>query len=97
MGGTWNDAAHQSRTTAHEPWFEAIGSETFTASAVQSVEDLIEAEHSRATWARTRMGARAYEFDADLRAVLAPYANDGRVEFGVQSSLKWGRPISQLR
>ena len=97
MGGTWNDAAHQSRTTAHEPWFETIGTETFTASVVQSVEDLIDAEHSRAMWARSKMGTRADEFDADLRTVLAPYANDGKVEFGVRSSLKWGRPKSQRR
>jgi SAM-dependent methyltransferase len=97
MGGTWNDAAHRSRSTAHEPWFETMGTETFTASVVQSVEDLIDAEHSRATWARSKMGARADEFDADLRAVLAPYAHDGKVEFGVQSSLKWGRPNSQSR
>jgi len=97
MGGTWNDAAHQSRTTAHEPWFETIGTATFTASVVQPVEDLIDAEHSRATWARSKMGARADEFDADLRAVPSPFANDGKVEFDVRSSLKWGRPKSQRR
>ena len=78
MGGTWNDAAHQSRTTAHEPWFETIGTATFTASVVQSVEDLIDAEHSRATWARSKMGARADEIDADLRAVLPHLQTTGK-------------------
>jgi SAM-dependent methyltransferase len=97
MGGVWNDAAHRTLVTAHEPWFDVAGQETFTAPVVQSVDDLIEAEHSRATWARAKMGARAADFDADLRAVLAPYVQDGAVAFEVQSRLAWGRPRATAR
>ena len=59
----------------------------------QKIQDLIEAEHSRATWARARMGAESAEaFDADLRAVLEPAATAGEVEYVVRSTITWGRP-----
>ena len=59
----------------------------------QNIEDLIVAEHSRATWARARMGAdAAAAFDADLRAVLEPAATAAEVVYVVRSTLRWGRP-----
>lgn len=91
MGDVWNGAAHRGRVTAHEPWFEEIGRESFCDQATATIENLIEAEHSRATWARSKMGGRAIAFDADLRGVLAPHAIRGEVTFGIQSVLKWGR------
>ena len=97
MGDVWNGPAHRARVAAHEPWFEEKGRETFSAPATRSMEDLIEAEHSRATWARSKMGERAADFDADLRAVLAPHATDGMLAFGVRSNLTWGRPRSASR
>jgi hypothetical protein len=36
------------------------------------------------------MGALAGAFDADLRAVLAPWVVAGVVEYGVQTRLAWG-------
>lgn len=92
MGGVWNGQEHRRRIEAHEPWFDVLGRQTFTASVTQSVDELIEAEHSRATWTRAKMGDCAPAFDADLRAVLAPYAREGRVTFGISSALVWGRP-----
>ena len=92
MGDVWNAPAHRARTTAHEPWFEELGRETFCARVTDTIENLIDAEHSRATWARSKMGERAIDFDAELRAVLTPHATRGEVTFGVRSILKWGRP-----
>lgn len=97
LGGVWDGPAHRALVSAHEPWFEAFGAETFTALAEQAVEDLIEAEHSRATWARSKMGERAGAFDADLRRVLEPYAQGGMVSFEVSTRLTWGRPLAQPR
>jgi len=97
VGDVWNGPSHRARVAAHEPWFEEKGRETFSAPATQSVEDLIEAEHSRATWSRSKMGERAARFDADLRAVLAPHATDDMVAFGVRSTLTWGRPRATSR
>ncbi len=97
LGDVWNGAGHQARVSAHEPWFEVEGRETFTARVEQTVEDLIAGEHSRATWTRARMGALADQFDAELRRALAPYAENGRVTFDVQSRMAWGRPRTSAR
>ena len=94
LGGVWNDAAHRNRMTRHEPWFDVTGREVFSAPVVQPIEDLVDAEHSRATWTRARMGERASAFDADLRAVVAPFAVEGTVSFDVRSTMVWGRPRS---
>ena len=97
LGGVWNGPAHQALMSAHEPWFERVGVETFTAQVEQAVDDLIEAEHSRASWARAKMGDLAGAFDAELRGVLEPHAQAGRVRFEVRTQLSWGRPMAQPR
>ena len=97
LGGVWNGPAHQALMSAHEPWFERVGVETFTAQVEQAVDDLIEAEHSRASWARAKMGDLAGAFDAELRGVLEPHAQAGRVSFEVRTQLSWGRPMAQPR
>ncbi len=92
MGGAWNGPAHQALMHAHDPWFDVQGEETFTAQVRQSVEDLISCEHSRATFTRATMGDLAEAFDADLRAALAPWVEDGAVSYAVTSRLVWGWP-----
>lgn len=47
---------------------------------------------SSPTWARSKMGDRAAEFDADLMRVLSPWIVAGKVEFETQTELTWGRP-----
>ena len=97
LGGVWNGPTHQALMSAHEPWFERVGVKTFTAQVEQAVDDLIEAEHSRASWARAKMGDLAGAFDAELRGVLEPHAQAGRVSFEVRSQLTWGRPLARPR
>lgn len=98
LGGTWNGEAHRNLVAAHDSWFDVAGRETFSATVRQPVEELVAGEHSRATWSRARMGRdRADAFDADLRAALAPWADDGCVSFEVRSTLVWGRPRSSPR
>ncbi|MDO8801437.1 trans-aconitate 2-methyltransferase [Phenylobacterium sp.] len=94
LGGQWNDPGHTARVTGHQPWFDLVATEVFTAPIVRSVDDLIEAEHSRATWSRTKLGPLADAFGADLRAVVAPYVTDGKVAFEISSTLWWGTPRS---
>jgi len=94
LGRTWNDPAHQALVHAHDAWFDVEGEESFTASVRQPAEALIAGEHSRATWSLARLGpALAAAFDADLRAALAPWADDaGCVTYEVRSRIVWGRP-----
>lgn len=97
LGGQWNDPGHTARVTGHQPWFDLAATEVFTAPITQAVDDLIEAEHSRATWSRAKMGPLAKAFGADLRAVVAPYATDGKVTFEISSTLWWGTPRATPR
>lgn len=92
LGGAEADEVYRRRMTAHEPWFDVAGAETFDASVTQPVEHLIAAQHSRATWARSAMGRDADLFDDELRKALNPYAVDGEVDFTLRSRAVWGRP-----
>jgi SAM-dependent methyltransferase len=90
LGARWNDEAYQARATAHEAWIDVHGRETFAREVHHRIDDLIVAEHSRATWARRRMGALAEAFDADLRSALTPWATDGVVSYLMETRLVWG-------
>lgn len=96
LGDTWNGTAHRERMARHDPWFDVQAREAFTVQVRQPLETLIACQHSRATWARSKMGPLAEAFDADLRAALAPWAEDGAVSFEMRSSLVWGRPRAAI-
>lgn len=91
-GRTWDDTAHKALVSAHLPWIDIHGEETFTHTVRQPLDHFIEAQHSRATWARSRMGAEADVFDAEVRAALEPFAADGALSFTVAVRLVWGAP-----
>ena len=91
-GRTWDDTAHKALVSAHLPWVDIDGEEVFAHTVQQPLDHFIEAQHSRATWARSRMGAEADVFDAELRAALQPFAVDGAVSFTVAVRLAWGAP-----
>ena len=93
LGDTWNSPAHKDRMSRHAPWFDVQGHETFTAQVRQPLETLIACQHSRATWARAKMGDLAEVFDADLRTALAPWTEDGNIAFEMESRLVWGRAL----
>lgn len=97
MGGRWDDDGYRARMSAHEPWLDIQGRDVLLHEVRQRIDDLIETEHSRATWARRRMGALAEPFDADLRAALAPWAEDGMVTYSVETRLMWGSPRAEVR
>lgn len=96
LGGAWNGEAHRALTTAHLKWVDIEGTRSFTAQVRQPVEDLLACQHSRATWARRRMGHLAEAFDHELRGALAPWAVDGCLEFDVETRLAWGWPRRDL-
>jgi len=61
---------------------------------MQSVDDYLGCQHSRATWSEDYMGAAmAAEFDAKMRALLAPHASSGMLRYEVRSRLEWGKPL----
>ncbi|MFO1012765.1 MAG: methyltransferase domain-containing protein [Caulobacteraceae bacterium] len=77
----------------HEPWMDILGREVITHTVRQSAADFAAAQHARATWTRSRMGADlAAAFDEDLSKRLKPHEKDGLVSFEVTCTLLWGRP-----
>lgn len=71
---------------------EKLGSAYFTSRFTQSVEDFIKCQHSRDTWAYSRLGrSRTAAFDAELATLLAPHASDGRLTYTVRTLVTWGR------
>lgn len=98
LGGVWNSPAFVAAARGHEAWIDIEGREEVWGETRMAVEDLIDGEHSRATWTRAKLGPeRATAFDADLRATLTPYAEDGAVAFRTRTRLLWGRPRREPR
>jgi hypothetical protein len=59
----------------------------------QSVDNYIESWHSRNGFSRERMSASsALEFDTQVREIVMPYAQAGRLRYEVQVELAWGIP-----
>lgn len=61
----------------------------------QSVDAYIESIHSRNGFSRARMTrAAADEFDAAVRAVVAPFAQDDELHMQVVGTVIWGTPLA---
>jgi len=59
----------------------------------QSVEAYIESLHSRNGFSRARMTQEASDaFDAAVRAVVVPFAQDGNLHMRVVGTVVWGKP-----
>jgi SAM-dependent methyltransferase len=68
-GAAWRDPANE--PPPYLKWMKVQGRETFEGAVRQPLDDLIEAEHPRATWSRAVMGAAAAsQFDSDLRGLV---------------------------
>jgi SAM-dependent methyltransferase len=95
LGHIPSEAGFAAAVRSYEAWMQVEGKESFTYVFVQEVEDFITCQHSRETWARSKLGPElARAFDEELRALLEPRAKHGRLTFPVTSTLVWGRPLS---
>lgn len=66
------------------------GSEYFTTPVEQSVEDFIKCQHSRDTWAYSKLGSRTEAFDAGLAEILEGHSTSGRLSYTVRTLVTWG-------
>ncbi|MGH7781199.1 MAG: class I SAM-dependent methyltransferase [Candidatus Binataceae bacterium] len=75
------------------PAFQPAGHKvTAPSQIVQSVEDYLRCQHSRASWSENHLGAEASrEFDARMAELLNPHAVNGMLKFAVQTRIEWGR------
>jgi SAM-dependent methyltransferase len=98
LGGRWNSPEFLAVARRHESWIDIEGRESFRTDCRMRLDALIDGEHSRATWARAKIGrSAAAQFDADLAAALAPHGDDGWLEFRSRTELVWGRPRTESR
>jgi len=93
----YDPAGFLAEGTRHEAWMDIAGRETFAHSCSQPLEDFVLGNHSRATWSRAAMGELAAEFDAELTALMQPFATDGMLELRMVSELSWGSPRTTPR
>lgn len=67
------------------------GREDFiSAPFEQSVSEFILCQHSRDTFAPSKLGPRLTAFDAELEEILRPHATAGRLTYRVRTKLVWG-------
>jgi hypothetical protein len=64
----------------------AVVSEPIT----QTVRAFIACQHSRDTFAPSKLGTRMKQFDAELAIILEPYVRDDCVTYSVRTNLTWG-------
>lgn len=74
--------------------FAPIGSrQTKPVRFTQSVDEYIESFHARNGLSRDRMQAdQAAAFDADMRDLVTPFAENGRITLQVVNTVTWGKP-----
>lgn len=95
-GGTWRNPVRTA--PAHLDWIDVQSRESFSSEVDQTVDGLIETEHSRATWSRAAMGTEAASaFDGELRGILQPHAVAGRIRYRVDAALVVCLPRSEPR
>lgn len=75
-------------------WFTREGDQaTPPVPFAQSIDDYLDSLHSLSRLARVRMGAaQAAAFDAEVRALVAPYLEDGMIVMEVAGRVTWGKP-----
>ena len=77
----------------HEAWIDVAGHARFRSRHRQTVESFIACSHSRVSWNRPAMGQALLDaFDADLDALMRPFATEGMLEVAVVTDLTWGAP-----
>jgi SAM-dependent methyltransferase len=67
---------------------------TKPVSFTQRLEEYVESFHGRASFSRERMApGQAAAFDAEVRALVAPFCREGVVELQVEVEVVWGKPL----
>jgi SAM-dependent methyltransferase len=56
----------------------------------QKLGDFILCQHSRDTFAPSKLGARIRQFDAELESILRPFAVEDRLSYQVRTNMTWG-------
>lgn len=75
----------------YQSYLHVEGAEFFISDPItQSVSDVIRCQHSRDTFAPSRLGDQLLQFDAELKEIPMPYADGLMLQFSVGSQVVWG-------
>jgi trans-aconitate methyltransferase len=86
--GKFNLIAELKRRGLYEP----VGRYEVTRRQRQSVDDYVESFHSRSSLSRTHIGPEAAEaFDAAVRELVEPFAENGMLALRTAARVDWGR------
>jgi len=77
--------------TEYRNWINVLGNSTATRNVIQSIDQFIMCQHSRDTFAPSKLGSQIGQFDEELREILEPHADGDRIVYQVQTQLEWGR------
>ena len=90
-----SNSSFNQRMNRHLAWLDVHGHQDHLSEwVVQSIDDFIRCQHSRATFTLAQLGDQAANFNAELRALLDPYSRDDCVRYRVRSTVTWGRPLA---
>jgi hypothetical protein len=77
--------------------FQVVGQETTApVASAQSIDEYVASFHSRGSLSPDAMTTEAFkEFDARLRSLVEPYAEDGQLELRTEAVMTWGKPLNK--
>lgn len=90
-GKNFDHDRKQETRSEFQSYLNIEGTEFFISEPItQSVSDFVRCQHSRDTFAPSRLGDQRRRFDAELQEILTPYADDWMLQFSVGSEVVWG-------
>jgi SAM-dependent methyltransferase len=92
LGDHYDPGRYEAAMSSFRPWMNIAGERAFEGSFIQSIEDFVDCQHSRATWSRANLGPDLVaRFDAELRELTAPHADsNGMLRYRTRAEVVWG-------
>lgn len=85
------DSAYAARMSAWRSWIDVAGDTQVVSDPIeQSVTEFVACQHSRDTFAPSKLGGRIRGFDQELIRLLRHYQHDGMLTYSVKTTLTWG-------
>lgn len=85
------DSAHHKFMTRYRQHVNIAGDCWVMSGTInQKLSDFILCQHSRDTFAPSKLGARIRQFDDELESILRPFAVEDRLSYRVRTSMTWG-------
>ena len=76
--------------TRYRDWIDVKGEVIYEREVSQSIDQFIRCQHSRDTFAPSKLGSQIGLFDAETRSILEPHAEDELLTYTLQTRVEWG-------